>query len=82
MARISKERTEWATTDPEGRSLLLRTDDWVNHIITLHPEMFGYQDEIRITIEQPDEIQSRTVEGQGLSDILERVRPLAKLPMA
>jgi len=56
LARISPHRIELQVTDPEGRTVRLRTAVWVRHVLVLHPQMFSHRDEVRDAIADPDEI--------------------------
>lgn len=40
-------------TDVRGRTIALDRDQWIRHICDEHPELSGYLDAIRKTLEQP-----------------------------
>lgn len=45
----------WTATDPRGLTVTLVEDVWQEHV-QKHPEIADYFDEIRLTVQEPDEI--------------------------
>ena len=40
-------------TDPRGYSICCSKERWDDHILVLHPEMVGFEEEVKLTIQKP-----------------------------
>lgn len=45
----------WTVTDPRGLNITLTDDVWTEHV-TRHPELSGHTDDVKICVQDPDEI--------------------------
>jgi hypothetical protein len=52
---VTERKILWTVTDPRGLSISLAEDVWLDHV-RKHPEIADYFDEIKLTIQEPDEI--------------------------